>query len=232
MNLSIVAPFRSDHGPRAMLWHWNMARWSLLLPGVHIYTGSGGDGPFNRSAAINQAAERTHTHLLLIVDSDTTLNAGTVESALYIINENAWLLPYKRYYNLTRDCTSGITSQLPGIDNIDERTISYEHCITSPPEGGYQDPVSGAILIRREDFLDIGGFNEDFEGWGYEDREFQARADYLLGGHGRVNAPVFHLWHPASEQTTWSQPLINRNKELYESILGDIHAGNLQASRR
>jgi glycosyltransferase involved in cell wall biosynthesis len=52
--------------------------------------------------------------------------------------------------------------------------------------------------IFRKDILEIGGFDESFTGWGYEDSELVARAinSGIFVRRGDHRATVMHLWHP------------------------------------
>ncbi len=52
----------------------------------------------------------------------------------------------------------------------------------------------GCVAIQRSEFIRVGGFDESFEGWGYEDLEFANRCA-TLHPLRRVSAPLFHLWH-------------------------------------
>jgi glycosyltransferase involved in cell wall biosynthesis len=54
------------------------------------------------------------------------------------------------------------------------------------------------FAMFKEDFLRIGGFDESFTGWGYEDSELVARAinSGCLVRLGDYRGTVFHLWHP------------------------------------
>jgi predicted glycosyltransferase involved in capsule biosynthesis len=45
----------------------------------------------------------------------------------------------------------------------------------------------------------VGGFDERFRGWGWEDRAFFIACDTLCG-HDRISGPVRHLWHPRSPE--------------------------------
>ena len=71
--------------------------------------------------------------------------------------------------------------------------------------------------IYREDILDIGGFDESFTGWGYEDSELVVRAinSNCLVRRGDYRATVLHLWHPdvsRSEATSNKSHLENSIK--------------------
>ncbi len=56
--------------------------------------------------------------------------------------------------------------------------------------------------LFRKDLLEIGGFDESFTGWGYEDSELVARA--INAGtfvrRGDYRATVMHLWHPQASK--------------------------------
>jgi len=53
------------------------------------------------------------------------------------------------------------------------------------------------LSVRYADFLRVGGFNEDFIGWGLEDTELAVRliADGVRVRSGRFATNVFHMWH-------------------------------------
>jgi glycosyltransferase involved in cell wall biosynthesis len=52
--------------------------------------------------------------------------------------------------------------------------------------------------IYKDDLIAIGGFDESFTGWGYEDSELAARAinNGCFVRKGDNKATVLHLWHP------------------------------------
>jgi len=57
--------------------------------------------------------------------------------------------------------------------------------------------VGGSVALRREAYYRIGGMDENFIGWGFEDIEFYQRIVTMNIFQGRV-APAIHLWHPAT----------------------------------
>ena len=56
--------------------------------------------------------------------------------------------------------------------------------------------------IYKEDIINIGGFDESFTGWGYEDSELVARAinNQIYVRRGDYLGTVFHLWHPVASR--------------------------------
>ena len=55
----------------------------------------------------------------------------------------------------------------------------------------------------RADIVRVNGFDECFEGWGFEDSDFAARL--IESGvrlkNGRLATNVYHLWHPESDRS-------------------------------
>jgi hypothetical protein len=51
------------------------------------------------------------------------------------------------------------------------------------------------VAIARDAYLQIGGHDESFFGWGGEDNEFMNRLRTLRLGEGSF-LPIIHLWHP------------------------------------
>ncbi len=52
----------------------------------------------------------------------------------------------------------------------------------------------GSIAVDREVYFALGGFDEEFFGWGGEDNEFWERAlTRPVYNYGYL--PLFHLWH-------------------------------------
>jgi hypothetical protein len=85
-----------------------------------------------------------------------------------------------------------------------------------PPPLSLPTKSVGGILIFRADFYrSIGGYVEEFEGWGYEDT-LMARWAKKLGAWSEGEDIVFHLWHPPNGNKKTAIP----NKLICESYLG------------
>jgi len=71
--------------------------------------------------------------------------------------------------NLDADCIleKGFIKQT--LETHKQRALSF----------GKQE-LSGRICISKEDFMKLGGYNEEFIGWGREDRDLRKRARQLL----------------------------------------------------
>ena len=59
----------------------------------------------------------------------------------------------------------------------------------------------------RADIERVNGFDEFFQGWGFEDSDFAARliASGVRLKYGRLATNVYHLWHRENDRTSRSE---------------------------
>ena len=76
--------------------------------------------------------------------------------------------------------------------------------------------------------MDVNGFDENFQGWGYEDSDLVIRLLHRGYNHlnGKFSTTVLHLWHHENDRTqesnNWKQLLDVKNSQKYFSEKG-IH---------
>jgi GT2 family glycosyltransferase len=63
------------------------------------------------------------------------------------------------------------------------------------------------LAMWRKDLLGVNGFDELFEGWGYEDSDLVIRLMHngINRKEGRYAVPVLHLWHRQNDQSQHDQ---------------------------
>ena len=61
--------------------------------------------------------------------------------------------------------------------------------------------VGGAYMVNRKKFIEAGGENENFIGWGPEDYEHVKRMEVLGLPVHYAKGPLFHLWHPRGKNS-------------------------------
>lgn len=65
---------------------------------------------------------------------------------------------------------------------------------------------SGAFSAPKSVILDVGGFDEGFHGWGYEDIEFAYRLSHKgLPSYCNLNFPNYHIDHPRNKKVLISE---------------------------
>lgn len=206
----ILVPWRPDGGPRSAAWTVCRRRWEALFPDWPIYEGASPDGPFQRAAAINDAAAQAGAwDMALIIDADVMLPQSNVEEAVRRATGTGKVTwPHRRWRELSEFATTRLTGPKgylyaegalgPGgiegsaFDARDEGghpIIDLIATTTTPLS------MSCAMAVRRDAWDAIGGFDERFVGWGHEDSAFAAAAAHYAGWD-RVEGDVLNLHHP------------------------------------
>jgi hypothetical protein len=192
----ILVPRRSDGGQRDELWAWCRRRWLGLLPQLELYEGHhDDDGPFNRAAAINTAAALADADaswdFAVIVDADVWIDPANVTAAIEraaSTGKVTWA--FQRWNGLTPAATSVFLADDPETVNS-----------VAPAAIDRTNPISWSccFVVPRAVWDNLGGFDERFKGWGWEDMAFQSVVCGLYG-HERLDGDVWHLWHPRAEE--------------------------------
>lgn len=192
----LIVPRRKDDGHRDRLWAWARRRWEKYHPEFEIFEGHHDRGLFNRSAAVNTAARLAGDwDVGIVIDSDIFLRQSQVEQAvakayksgLVTWGHRRWRGFHESWTTRTLDDRKDFGAELDreDMDLLIERTnpISWSCCIAFP----------------RKVWDDLGGFDERFIGWGFEDMALQSVVVGLYG-HERIEGDVYHLWHPRSDE--------------------------------
>ncbi|MDP2710796.1 MAG: galactosyltransferase-related protein [Solirubrobacteraceae bacterium] len=215
-SVAVVVPRRTDNGPRDKLWEFIRQQWLTDHPGWPLVEGFHHDGPFNRATAINRGANLAPPwDVLVIADADTLVPKDQAQAvAALAIDHGRLTLAYERYVSLTHQATQRLISGGPPLSGSTVRWTM-------------ENSVSGCLAVPRVLWLAVGGFDERFVGWGYEDRAFFVACDTLGGGHERVPGNVQHLWHPRPPERSEQHPKFRANRELcrrYKHAHGDRDA--------
>lgn len=185
---------------------WVQQRWRQFFPEFEQVRGQAYEiGPFNRSAAINNAVHSSAGDILIIADLDVAFTEGPVREAVAAVEQDdqVWGFAFTDYIKLTEVYTDWLTHEEAWSDLDQLSVASYEHSTSTQ---------SGLVVISRRLFESIGGFDEIFIGWGYEDLAFTMRADEL-SPHRRWEGDAFHLWHEPADQRG-----MLRNKLYFEEV--------------
>lgn len=154
---------------------------------------SNSDGsPFNASRARNNGINAASTEWIIQEDADLVFEANFYECIAY---ECAKIerTPFNFLTVPTIYLSSEVTSRVYEAGNIDcfsdevLTALAFENP-RSPANKTIQSyaPASGVLVHRREEAIALGGYDEGFEGWGGEDRDFAFR---LLLNNGFLPRP-------------------------------------------
>jgi glycosyltransferase involved in cell wall biosynthesis len=79
------------------------------------------------------------------------------------------------------------------------------------------------LAMKKNEFVDIGGYDEDFTGTDYDDQDFIERLEANSCSHVETGALAIHLWHPRLVRAAADiAPRFQHNKSLYEQRQGII----------
>ena len=208
MSVSVLFPYRPDGGQRDRLASWVTARWQHYFPDFELVRGEPAyNQPFNRSQAINKAFKDSHGTHIIVADLDTIFCPEDIDQSFTLIEGGAlWGYAFRGYFNLTQEFTESLLEKPPS-EKVALQDARFQ-------DWGFEN-VSGMIVMTRQAFREIGGFDEDFKGWGWEDFAFDAVATKRLGPPFRVpQGYVLHLWHPLA---CVDRKAYEKNREHYES---------------
>lgn len=146
---------------------------------------------FSRSRAFNAGAIEAKSELLIFHDGDILVPQGYAKEAHKRFKEGYDFINLKRFiFYLDRQSSAYILEK-----HAMPKKVEFDAIV--------QNLVGGASLaISRASYLKVGGFDERFVGWGYEDIEFMDRAA-TLKDYPYDYLPFVHLWHEA-QKGKWS----------------------------
>lgn len=149
--------------------------------------------PLNRARLRNKAVESSGHDVVALIDADVFIPLEQVRYAIELAKEKRILV--KPYF--TVGYASKTTSKMWMIDkNRDEISETDFYKFSVPWKGIH----GGAFVINRKDWIDVGGMDENFNGWGGEDNAFNEICAKKLGPIGLIEGYAFHLYHPRTEK--------------------------------
>lgn len=175
-------------------------------------------GLFNRSWGYNCAINFTRYKKLILADNDLVLDNHDLLLGLDHLKKYNIVKPFNKVYDLDSDATINCI-------NLNE----YYQTDTS--RNRINLTAGGLLMITRETFLKVGGYDERFEGWGGEDDEMTLHLWKYIHNNEitlhQLTGNLFHLYHDRSLYDSWIQPnyknnysYINDNNRNYNISIG------------
>jgi len=178
-----LVPYRRMDDYRAFL--WDCTRHALNKLGMPLTIGTC-EGEWSRASAINNAAQKANDwEIALIADADTIPDPGSIRRAISWVRDTRGVArPHDQRFMLSSEGTEIFLRQGPNA-------LSSQH-IGKTHIGG------GLLVVHREAWDKLGGYGEEYVGYGREDSHFNIRA-LVQSQFDRVPGKCWHLWHDRSE---------------------------------
>lgn len=195
MGTVILVPWRGGEERRE--WNWKVVRPYLERFGWPIFTGDS-EGPWSRAAAVNAAAKAAGDwDAALIADADTIPEMEPVQRAVAMVGMNGGAIrPHDTLWNLKSWQSTQLAQQ--GIERL-----HLNHKTKTNPGGGL-------LVISREAWDTVGGYDERYVTWGHEDSDIHTRL-LAEASWDRIPGQAWHLYHP---RDTTKTPEVLRNREM------------------
>ena len=189
MKLSVLVGFRdTGDGHRTRLWDVIRGMLEERLPEAELVVGDdGGEDPFWKTKALNDAASRATGDVFMLTDTDTWVSDDCIRATAAGIEHlpRYWWRPWNVKYKLGQAPTEQALaggwdgSVIPGgLENTNRYWAA-------PP-----------ILMHSDLWFEAGGQDDRFRGWGHEDDAFASTLKTLFGEPVVIPGPSVHLWHP------------------------------------
>ena len=172
------------------------------------------DRVFHRTKYLNCLLKDAQGAVVGVWDTDVAITYGQISDAVKVIRTGRAVMsfPYDgRFYTLSPK-DSDLFVQDRSFERLDE-LMKTSHLAHGPHS------VGGAFLVNRKVYLQSGGENEHFYGWGPEDAERVKRMKILGLPVYRASGPLFHLYHPRKENSWYGSADIElKNRQEFLTV--------------
>lgn len=253
IKVAVIVPRRGDGGRRDELWKF-ICGWLKTHHRWDVITGDSPTGPFNRGAAINDAAsyaiskeysedEGAEVDVLVIYDGDNFTDPAKLEEAVRLAHETGkvWF-PGDCYMYLDENSSNEL---------LETPCWSMDECVHFFPrpsmfkenfspaqlrqEPGYNVSirnrhVSGIMAVPVSAWRAAGGFVE-LEGWGREDSIFWMLLEATSGTPQYLEGTILHLFHEHAASDT-TREIKRANTAAYNEFKAALASPSPRALRR
>jgi len=167
-------------------------------------------GPYNRGWGFNVgvAAAAGDSRALCLLDADLLVPPDFLRRGLAALAAGARaVLPYREVAYLTAAASETAIA----------RRLAEPSGSTDPaglPGCRFHGSEGGALWVETDLYRQIGGHDERFRGWGYEDRELFRRIERVTRA-GRLDGALLHLDHSRPAE---NDAYAAANRRLFESL--------------
>lgn len=206
MRQQVIIPWRDAGEP------WRTRHFQFLLDYYSQHFDvvvANNDGDFNRSAARNKGVRESTSDVSVIIDADNYIPVNQIWNAIEVSKRKGCLSKPFAWFGYLTESSTNLFYETYGNPAVD-----FSPSYIDPPQ---KDFTGGAYVIARQHWLDLGGMDEGFVGWGAEDDAFHLVCKREGIKIVYVDGYDYHLYHPAYRVTSE----YNYNKLMKEYVHGN-----------
>jgi predicted glycosyltransferase involved in capsule biosynthesis len=208
-KISLIVTFKPDTDERIKNLELFKDYYTRIMPNSEIIVQETTDDIFNKCKLYNAGVKKAKYNTICFIDSDIFVSEKSIEIA------------YKQS-QLTENIVIGYSGDVVNMsykfkEKIKEGFVYDDLVRDIKPFNSFKlyestdmyqivhtQSVGGCLMMTRDCFEDINGFNPNFRNWGYEDDEILARASGLGKNILRLNKSqdtiLIHLPHLDSDK--------------------------------
>tara|TARA_R110002110_G_scaffold415044_2_gene647667 strand:+ start:10542 stop:11390 length:849 start_codon:yes stop_codon:yes gene_type:complete len=203
----IIADDGSTQETRNLIEAW---RKRLSCPLIHVWQPDNG---FQAARIRNLAVKQAQNQYIIFIDGDCILSPQFLNRHM-VLAEKKWFVSGNRVllsqkfsqavlkYKMSL-CHFGFKDWLNAwhqtfTNKLWPNLYISNHCFRKLYKKRWTGAKTCNLGMWRDDFLTVKGFDEGFQGWGFEDSDLIVRLinNGTYHKNGRLAVPVYHLWHP------------------------------------
>lgn len=186
------------------------------------------DFGFRKSRILNQAVAGTNADYIIQVDGDCILHSRFVEDHISARAKNTYL--YGARVNILPEYVDAVfEKQIIDFGYFSKEIKNKTRSLHVPflasfykVHKAYSDKFRGCnVSFWRKDFIEINGYNEDYEGWGREDSDLVIRMGNkgVLAKRLRYAGIVFHIHHKINSRDNFDKNDAMQNQTIADKVV-------------
>lgn len=192
---------------------------------VHVWHEDKG---FRKAVILNKAVAKSSSDYIIQIDGDCIMHPEFIADHKRNVQPNTYL--YGTRATITKEALPRIFDEKQTkyhyfSKDLKKRSRTLHSSLLSAlyrPHKEFSSNFRGCnVSFWRQDFIDINGYNENFEGWGREDSDLVIR----LGNNGvlarrlRYVAIVYHIYHPENPRDQLKENDALQNASVVNKIV-------------
>jgi len=228
-NISLIVTYRPDTKERIKNLEFFRDYYTRVLPNCEIILMETTDTVFNKCKLYNKGFHRAKHNIVCFIDSDIFISEDSIATAYsHAQNSSNIVVGYSgdaiyMSYKFKNTLQNGFTYQ-DLIRDIQPFNTLRVGITTDMYWVGHTHSVGGCLMMNRECFKDINGFNPNFKNWGYEDDEIVRRSHQLGKNVIRLkksqNNMLIHLPHIDNNEPKSNHSFYEQNRKIVEMVRG------------